>query len=494
MATRTIVIGGGIGGLATSIRLAQAGHSVIVLEKNATLGGRCNCLELEGFRFDTGPTLLLMRDVLEELFASTGRTMDDYLDLTRLDLNYRIRFGDGSVLDVTADHGRMSESLELLQHGGSKGLERYLQDAKYKYYVSRARFVERNFCKLRDFVTLQNLWYLLTTNTLRSLEDHAGRYFSDHRLRAALTFQTMYLGLSPKAAPAVYSLLPYTELEEGIWFPRGGMYQIVRKLTELARDVGVEIHTQAQVDQIVVDDGRATGVRVGREVVGADVIVSNADLCYTYEHLLPEGSAGGLLSRRLPHLNQGSSAYLLFIGAAHSYPGTAHHTVFLSSNIDENYRAVFDDHRLPHDPSMYICIANRTDTTLSPAGRDGLYVLVPVPHTTPHIDWRRDEPSFRRRVMKRLDSLGFQDIESATFVRSCTPDQLGNDYNLTGGSAFGLSHNFWQVGYMRPSNKSPRIPNMYFVGASTVPGGGVPMVIIGSRLTAQRILGDRADA
>ncbi|HZT96151.1 MAG TPA: phytoene desaturase family protein [Chloroflexota bacterium] len=485
------VIGGGIGGLATAIRLANRGHAVTVFEKNASLGGRCNLFQRDGFTFDTGPTLLLMRDVLDDFFASVGRDTSSYVSLRRVNPNYDIIFGDGSRLQITGDRDELLGSLERLAPNSSSGFSRYMEDAGFKYRVARERFVERNFRSLREFATLPNLRLLIATQALRKLDVHARRYFQDERLQAAFTFQAMYLGLSPSKAPSIYSLLSYTELNEGIWFPMGGMYRLVDALVRLAAEMGVNVRTMCAVDRILVRDRRVRGVQVAGEKVAADIVVSNADLRHTYSCLLPPQVQGPRLRARLATLRQGSSAYLLFLGAPRAYTHAGHHTVFLSADIRGNYRTVFNERRLPHDPSMYLCIASRTDPSLAPAGRDGIYVLVPVPHATTRVDWRVSEGGFRQTVLRRVESLGFPDASRGSFIHALTPEDLASAYNLPLGSAFGLAHNFLQVGYMRPANRAPGLENMYFVGASTVPGGGVPMVIIGSRLTAERIIAEQ---
>jgi len=488
---RAVIVGAGLGGLATSIRLAHAGLDVTVLEKNPTTGGRCSRLEVAGHRFDTGPTMLLMRDAVEELFSAVGRRLDDYVSLERMHTNYRIHFGvDGTSLDVTSDPEELAHNLDLFSPGAVPGFKRFLADAGYKYRVARARFVERNFTSIAQFATLPNLYYLLRTNTLRSLAAHAGRYFPDPRLQAAFTFQSMYLGLSPAISPAVYALLPYTEIAEGIWFPKGGMYALTQALERLALELGVGVRTDQEVEAVTVRGSRARAVRVAGEDVPADVVVSNADLPYTYRRLLPQDQPRRrfVSSRSLRH---GCSVYLLFVAAPREFPQARHHTVFLSSDVSANYRAVFADRRLPADPSLYVCVASRTDRSLSPNGQDGVYTLVPVPEQTAGICWSSAAPELRQKVLARLQLLGFGDLGRSPMEMQ-TPEYLAAQYNLSRGAAFGLAHNFTQVGYFRPSNRHRSITNVYFVGASTVPGGGVPMVIIGSRLTAERVLMDLA--
>lgn len=484
------MVGAGIGGLATAIRLAHGGHKVTVFEKNSTPGGRCNILSRDGYTFDTGPTLLLMPDALQELFRSVGKTLEDYVHLIRLDPNYVVHFGDGSSIRMSSNREALVDELERFCPGSSDLCNRYIADAEFKYRVARQRFVGRNFLSLREFATASNLYYLFRTNTLRTLDNHARRYFADSRLRAAFTFQTMYLGLPPSRAPSVFSLLVYAEVVGGIWFPLGGMYSLIRALMDLAAEFDVTVKMDCPVDKIVTRGRRAVGVSVDHHVEEADVVVANVDLPHAYSRLLEPSSAGRLLSFRMERLNYGSAAYLLFIGSRRKQAHAAHHNVYLSDDVDGNYRDVFQIRRLPSNPSFYVCVASRTDPSLAPPGHAGVYVLVPVPHATPDIVWDRDESAFRNIVLDRLERAGFEDLGSADFVEVTTPDDMTSAYNLARGAAFGIAHNFSQVGYFRPANKAPGLENVYFCGASTAPGGGVPMVVMGSRLTAERIWRD----
>lgn len=484
MRPEVIVIGGGLGGLATAIRLRRGGWPVRLFEKNAQLGGRCNLYRQDGFTFDTGPTLLLMRDALDELFRSAGRDTTEYLDLVRLHPNYCLHFGDGSTLELSTRLDQVVEQVESIEPGAGSGFRRYLDDAGQKYHISRARFVERNFCHWYEFFTPANLRYLLASNALRSLDRHAARYVRDPRLRLALTFQTMYLGLAPHQAPAVYALLPYTEMAEGIWYPQGGMYRVVQALTRLALELGVEIETGAEVisvrrmgrriEEVVLRDGR---------VHPAQVVVCNADLSYASQALFG-------IRRRRP-LHPGSSAFLLYLGLDRAYSGLRHHNVYLAADPAENFAAIFQRGKVPDDPSLYVCAPTRTDPSLAPAGCDALYVLVPVPCLNDSIDWSTAGPQLRAQVIERLERSGLDDLGRHIVVeREYRPGDFVSDYNIARGSAFGLSHALHQVGYLRPSNRAPGYDNLYFVGASTIPGGGVPMVLIGSRLTAARVEAD----
>jgi phytoene desaturase len=486
-----VVVGAGLGGLSTAIRLQHAGWQVTVLEKNHQVGGRCRTVQQDEFVFDAGPTLLLMPDVLHSLFRSVGRELDDYLELLRCRPNYRLTFGDGSRLDVSSDMDSMSDQLDAIEPGSGDSLRRYLADAGYKYRVARKRFVERNFRHWSEFLTLQNLYFMQKTHTLRNLDSHVRSYFRDPRLALAFTFQTMYLGLAPHDAPSVYSLLPYTEMVEGIWHPRGGMGRISEVLLDLATELGAAVETSVEVSRVTSQGRRVTGVETldGRLVAG-DVLVMNADLPYAYRHLLP-GDRSRRSVRRLNKLDYGSSAFLLYLGLDRRYPDLVHHNAFLSTDPTENFDAIFRRKELPVDPSIYVCAAGRTDPSMAPVEKDALYVLVPVSALNGNIRWERDAGAFRDRILDKLESSGLSDLrEHIVSERVFTPEDFATTYNTARGNAFGISHGFWQIGYMRPGNKASELDNLYFVGASTVPGGGVPMVVIGSKLVAERVRED----
>src|SRR5919202_2640915 len=284
---RVAVIGAGMVGLAAAIRLAAGGFEVEVFEKNERVGGRVGRLEADGFSFDTGPSLLLMTDTYRELFRFAGRSLDDYVNLIPLYANYRVTFGDGEALTIRRTLPELIKELESIEPGVTPSFYRFLEDACNKYRLGRAEFVERDFEGARDFFGLRNLRLLLKTKALGNYYRQVSKYFASEKLRQAFSLQTMYLGLSPFEAPAVYSLLPYTELaEDGLWFPEGGMYSLIEAMERLATEVGVRFHLNSPVERVVVTKGRATGVRVGGEEIEADAVLANADLPYAYRELL----------------------------------------------------------------------------------------------------------------------------------------------------------------------------------------------------------------
>jgi phytoene desaturase len=485
-----LVVGAGLGGIAAAARLARHGYRVTVLEKNSRLGGRCDQLVRDGHRFDIGPTLFLMPEVFAETYAALGERMADHLDLRRVDPTYRIRFADGTQLALTSDLNALQAQLEAIEPGSFGGLLRYLDEGRRHYHVSLERFVGRNFDSYLDYFSPANLPLLFQLKALVKHYDNIGRYFTDPRLKAAFTFQNMYLGLSPYDAPATYSLLQYTELAGGVWFPMGGLYQVIESLAGIAQGLGVRFEYDAPVRRIEVAGSRATGVTLANGArLSADVVIANADLPYVYRELLPDLAAAEALERK----KYTCSALMFYWAVDRVYPQLGTHNVFLAGDYRASFDRIFRDHDLPAEPSFYLHAPARVDPAAAPAGQDTLYVLVPVGHLDDRApqDWHALRAQARRAVLGRLARLGMADLEHhLKFEVSYAPRDWLSLYNLAKGSAFSLSHDFWQVGYLRPRNQHTRYRNLYFVGGSTHPGTGLPIVLLSGRLTAERVLAD----
>lgn len=484
--TRVALIGAGVGGLAAAARLAAQGFAVDVYERQTEPGGRCGRLAVDGYTFDTGPTLLLMPEVLAETFAACGRRLEDYLTLQRCDPNYRIHFRDGSDVTFTTELTAMSGELERLEPGSFRRYLAFLAQGKVQYQTSLDHFVGRNFDHLGQFLTPSSLRGVFAVRAHRRMYPEVSRFFKDPRLRAAMSFQTMYLGISPYESPAVYGLLPYTELAMGIWYPRGGLYALPLALARLCDELGVTIRYGETVERIDVAGGRARGLVLadGRRV-DADVVLCNADLPWAYRHLLDPRET---VLPRADKLRYTSSAFMLYLGVSRRYPQLLHHNVFFGADYRTSFDDIFKRFRIPADPSFYVNVSSRTDPALAPSGCDGLYVLVPVPHRHDALDWSVEGPKLRAQVLRRLAEIGCDDVERSIVVeRRFTPDDYETILNLDKGSAFGLSHNFFQVGPFRPANQDRNVPNLFFVGASTQPGTGLPMVMLSARLVTERI-------
>jgi phytoene desaturase len=485
-----IVIGAGVGGIATAARLAQAGYDVTVFEKTSRPGGRASIVQQKGFTFDTGPSLFLMPDTFRQTYADLGERMEDYLDLARIDPTYRVHFADDTTLDLTGDLQYMREQLEQIEPGSFGAFLRFVNEGYRHYYGSIDKFVGRNFYTLGEYLSLQNLPMLFALKPLQIHYADVSRYFRDPRLRAAFSFQNMYLGLSPYEAPATYTLLQFTELAEGVWYPRGGMYSIVESLTSIAEKWGAHFHYDTPVARIDVVEGQATGVTLENgEQVKADLVVANADLPYVYGRLLPDdGTAERLVQKKYT-----SSTLMFYWGIrGERSKQLLHHNVFLSDHhFRESFARIFHDFTLPDEPSFYIHAPVRTVPTFAPPDCDALMVLVPtgcMDDARPQ-DWIALQEKARAQVLRRLGRLGLTEVDqNRVFETTLMPPDYRHIWNLTRGAAFGLSHNVLQVGYLRPHNRHPRYDNLYFVGASTHPGTGVPIVLISARLVTERIL------
>ena len=488
--TRVLIVGAGMGGIATAGRLAKAGYDVTVLEQRDQPGGRAATIEEQGYYFDTGPSLFLMPEVWRKTYADLGERLEDHLDLVQIDPTYRVHFHDGSTLDLTNDLIHMREQLEAIEPGSFGALLRFLEQGYERYYLSLERFVGRNFYSLSEFLALENLPLLFKLKPLVKHYVDTARYFRDPRLRAAFSFQNMYLGLSPYDAPATYTLLQFTELAEGVWYPRQGMYEAIRSLTAIAEGHGAKFRYQAPVKRVNVDGDHVAGVTLedGEQIIG-DVVVINADLPYAYENLLDDAAA----TERMGRLKYSSSTLMFYWGLkGERSPELLHHNVFLSDHVyRRSFAQIFHEHTLPEEPSFYIHAPVRTVPSFAPDDGDALMVLVPTGHMAKEHpqDWPALQQRARDWVLDRLGQIGLTGLrERIVLERTLTPPDYRSIWNLAQGAAFGLSHSMFQVGYLRPQNRHASLGNLYFVGASTHPGTGLPIVLLSAQLIEERIL------
>ncbi len=483
-----IVIGAGIGGITAATHLAKRGLHVTVVEKNSRPGGRCDRFRRDGHHFDTGPTLLVMPLLYEAEFRALGTTMRERLDLQRVDPTYHLVFDNGSQLALTSDMKSMQEQLEAIQPGSFQGFLRYLQEGGVHYQLGMDKLVNRDFRKATDFFNLENASMLFRLKPLVNHYRNMSAYFDDPRLKAAFTFQDVYMGLSPFDAPATFSLMPYTELAHGVWYPKGGMYTIVETLADMAREAGVEFVFDKTVEQINVNSSHTRGVIIENgERLDADAVVANADLPYVYQKLLPQDGMVKSLSRK----EYSCSVISFFWGLDKVYESLAPHTLFLADDYRENFKSIIRDLGLPGNPSLYVHAPARLDKSMAPQGQDTLIGIVPVGHLSENgdQDWAAMRDEAREHVFRRLRTVGIDDLEShIKFEVNFTPLSWRKRYNLVKGSTHGLSHTLTQLAYFRPSNRHPRYNNLYFVGASTHPGTGMPTAMVSGRLVAERMM------
>lgn len=484
-----IVIGAGIGGITAAIHLARRGLHVTIVEKNSRPGGRCDRLSRDSHHFDTGPTLFVMPLLYEAEFRALGISMHERLNLQRVDPTYRLVFDDGSQLALTSDMQSMYEQMEAIEPKSFRGLMRYLQEGETNYQLVLEKLVNRDFRRAPDFFNFGNLAPIFRLKPFINHYRHMSVYFDAPRLKSAFTFQDIYTGLSPFDAPAAFSMMPYTELAHGVWYPRGGMYSIIETLTDFAHQAGVEFIFNSAVKRIDANETHARDVLLadgGR--LNADVVLANADLPYVYQHLLPQDGMAKSLARK--HFS--CSTISFFWGVDKTYPALKPHMLFLADDYRENFEHI-RNMNLPPNPNLYIHAPARVDPSMAPPGGDTLTAIIPIGHLSENgkENWDELRELARQHVFRRLQILGITDIEAhIKFEETYTPVTWRDRYNLVRGSTHGLSHRLTQMAYFRPSNRHPRYQNLYFVGASTHPGTGMPTGMVSGRLVSDRIMDD----
>jgi len=486
---KVIIIGAGIGGITTAIHLSRQGYDVKIFEKNTYPGGRCGNFEKDGHRFDIGATLLMMTDIYEKTYESFGKNLFDELNLFRMDPIYSIKFSDGQDILFSSDLTNLQKQLEAVEQGSYTQFLKYMHESFRTYKLSMKHIIDRNYFRATEFFNLKNLLLLFRLKAFNNHYSHTAKFFKSELLRIVFTFQNIYVGQNPFSASAIFAMLPFLELTDGVWFPEGGMNQVVQNLLSIAKENGVEILYDQKVEEIILNGKKATGIRVNGDIVyDADIVVSNADLPFVYDNLLPESSA----AKRIQKLDYTCSAFMFHWGMNKVYPQLEQHNVFVSDNYKENIDTVFKDKDLSVDPSFYVHAPTRTDKSAAPENEDTISIIVPVGHIeeNKNQDWTVLKDQARNAILNRLKKEGLSDFEKHIRFEVCyNPKTWESMFNLSRGSVFGsLSHNLLQMGYMRPHNQHKKYKNLFFVGGSTHPGNGIPMVLLSAKHTSEKVI------
>ncbi len=487
---RVVIVGAGPGGLAAAMLLAAAGCRVTVLERRSRVGGRTSSLQADGFRFDLGPTFFLYPRVLGEIFRAVGRDLGVEAPMARLDPHYRLVFGGGGELDATPDVARMEREIAAFSPEDAGNLRRFLADNRHK--MDRFRSVlESPFLRFRDMASPRLARMLPLLRPWLSLDGELRRYFRDPRVRLAMTFQSKYLGMSPFNCPGLFSILSFLEYEHGIFHPIGGCSAVSEAMARVAEDLGATIALDDPVEEILFEGRRATGVRARSGVHECDALVINADFARVMTRLVPDALRRRWSDRRLARSRFSCSTYMLYLGLRGRCDDLAHHTIYLS----RDYRGYLDDverrHVLSRDPSFYVQNACVTDPSLAPPGMSTLYVLAPVTHQHENVDWTREAPAFRGRVLDQLSRVGLGDVRSRiVFERQITPADWDRDFEIHLGATFNLAHSLSQMLYFRPRNRFEDLESVYLVGGGTHPGSGLPVIYESARITSKLVAAD----
>jgi phytoene desaturase len=486
-----VIVGAGPGGLAASMLLARAGVDVTILERLDRVGGRTSTLESEdGFRFDLGPTFFLYPQVLRSIFEMCGRSLDQEVDLIKIDPHYRLRFGDGSDLTVTPDPQRMEREIARLAPGDAGKLRAYLRDNRRKLEAFLP-VLQSPFNGLRDLLRLRWSEVLPLLRPWSSVDSDLGRFFDDPRVRLAFSFQSKYLGMSPFQCPSLFTILSYIEYEYGVFHPRGGCGEVARAMARVARQMGVKVRLNEPVQRILFEGRRAVGVKTREGVYRADAITVNADFAHAMTHLVPNRLRRRWTDRKIASKKYSCSTYMLYLGLDGTCDEIDHHTIYLSDDYRENLTDIDRDHRLSSNPSFYVHNPAITDPSMAPAGKSSLYALVPVTHQHPNVDWRHERARFRKTVLRQLERVGVKDVERRTrFEKIVTPMDWESGLHIYRGATFNLAHSLDQMLHLRPRNRFEDLDGVYLVGGGTHPGSGLPVIFESAKITARLLAED----
>ena len=483
-----VVVGAGLGGLAAALHLAGAGRRVTVLEREAVPGGRCGLITDRGYRFDTGPTVLTMPELVAAPLHAVGEELADWLALDRLDPAYRARFADGSRIDVRADVDAMADEIAATcGPADADGYRRFVAYLRELYRVEMPHFIDRNLDSPLQLVGAP-LARLVAMGAFRRLGPKVASFVTDERLRRLFSFQAMYAGLAPTQALAIYSVITYMDCVEGVYFPRGGMHAVPRALAAAAQRHGVTIRYGTTVTGIELSAGRARAVRTADgERIAADVVVVNADLPTAYSELL------GRTPRRVRRLRYAPSAVVLHAGSSASFEDSPHHTIDFGGAWKATFDQIIDRGETMSDPSFLLTTPTRTDPSLAPEGRNAYYALFPAPNLDPRrhrpIDWTTHREAYREHVLDTLEARGYKGFRDGIECEHLVTPADWQAQGLAVGSPFAAAHTFGQTGPFRSPTIDRQVENLVFAGSNTQPGVGVPMVLVSGRLAAQRVTG-----
>jgi diapolycopene oxygenase len=493
--TSVAVVGGGLGGLAAACVAAARGHRVTLYDKNAWLGGKAAVLHQNGFRFDMGPTILTVPRVLERIFGEAGRNLSDYLDLVRLDPQWRCFFGDGTRIDLLENVDAMADAMDRFAPGrkAGDGYRRFQQLSENLHHISNRFFFWKPVEDLFDTIDIRanmNPSTLRDVLSLRMGSSVAGTIRSkvkDDRLAQMLDHFTQYVGSSPYGSPAVLCAIAHMQAADGVWYPMGGTRAVAEALMRLATELGATFRTGADVQSLRIENGAVTGlVTASGDVVSYDSVISNMDSIRTYQELVG-GEAGEYYAKK--DFEPACSGVVLYLGLDRRYDHLLHHDFVFSRDPEEEFDFIYRKGEPAPDPTCYIAAPSATDASVAPAGGEALYVLVHTPYLRPHHDWQQMFPGYRQVILDKLKrTAGMGDIESRIVVeRHLTPQDIHDRYKVLNGAIYGLASHGRFMGAFKPGNRSRQVRGLYLAGGAAHPGPGMPMVMMSGWIAADAL-------
>jgi len=486
---KIVIVGAGPGGLTAGMLLSHAGHDVTIYEQKPYVGGRNGHITLSDFRFDIGPTFLLMRSVLDEVFSKLGRNLEDYLKLFKLDPMYRLAYGAHAEFFPSPDKEKMKAEMERLWPGSFAGYEKYLREEQKKY-AKLYPCLKVPYSSLRDCLTWQFISSLRCLDAHKSLYKQLGKYFTNQDMITSFAFQAKYIGMSPWKAPGTFSIISYIEHGEGIYHVEGGLHKISEAMAKITAEEGGTLKLNTPVKQLLLDGRRVTGVELmSGEQVSADRVVLNADFAHAMTNLVDDSVLKKWNKKNIDKKLFSCSTFMMYLGVDKLYDNIPHHNIVFSEDYKQNVKEISETYTLSADPSFYIQNASITDSTLAPAGKSALYVLVPIANAQASIDWETEKEPFKEKIYQLLETRGkLKDLRAHVVEEKViTPLEWQSDYSVYNGATFNLGHNISQMLLFRPHNRFEEFKNCYLVGGGTHPGSGLPTIYESGRISADMI-------
>jgi phytoene desaturase len=485
---KVVVIGAGFAGLASACFLAKAGHDVTILEKNSIAGGRARKFETEeGYVFDMGPSWYWMPDIFERFFAQFGKKTSDYYELVRLDPSYSVFFGEKEdVMQVPADMQALEAMFEQYEPGSTSNLRKFLAEAAYKYEVGIKEFVFKPSHNLWEFADIRILRSVFRLQLLQSMSSHVRKLFKNEKLLQLLEFPVLFLGATPQNTPALYSLMNYADMALGTWYPKGGMHKIIEGMVELAKELGVTIHLEKEVQAFEFEKDNIRNVVTQEGNYAADVVIGAADYHHIEQELLPKDKRHydeQYWNKRV----MAPSSLLFYLGVNKKLDKLEHHNLFFDEDFNQHAHEIYTDPQWPSKPLFYVCISSKTDPTAAPEGHENVFVLIPLAPDLEDTEALRE--TYYHMVMERLERLTGQSVRDAVvYKRSFAHRDFKADYHSYKGNAYGLANTLFQTAFLKPKLKSKKIKNLFYAGQLTTPGPGVPPSLISGEVAAKEVI------
>ena len=491
MSKKVAVIGSGFGGLGIALRLQAQGYNVTIFEKNEMLGGHAFQIKEKGYTFDMGPSLITAPEIIKNLFDVAGEKLEEHLDLHYLDPFYRVYFHDNTFIDYNGNAEKMMEQIGRFNKEDAKNYPKFIEFSKE---IFKAVIVDglgsTAFNNLS--IMLKFLPQAVKTKALYPGHYLASKFFKDYRTQFMFSFHPLFIGGNPFRVPSIYLMISYLEKEGGVWYSTGGMYSLVTAIKNVFEQKGGKSFVNSPVDEIVVENKKVTGVKVGGEFKEFDIVISNADITHTHTKLLKSQELKTWGKKKLEKAKHSMSSFVLYLGVKKKYPELLHHTLILSERYKDLVKDIFDNNILPDDFSMYLHVPSKTDPSMAPEGCESMYVLAPVTNQKSGIDWSLEGPNYAYKIINHLEhKFGMKGLrENIEYMSYFTPQDFESKRNSYLGSPWGLEPYLLQTAYFRPHNKSGEIDNLYYVGAGTHPGAGVPGVLLSAEATEKLVKED----